>query len=100
MKSSIKTTAAVSGGRQNRGAFVSRCATVLTILSVGLGLTGCQVDVGGQTLPSAYYLQDDIQYFPAGPEFKLSREAAALKAYKKELAEDESAVGYQPAPAP
>lgn len=43
-------------------------------------LTGCQVDVGGQTLPSAYYLQDDIQYFPAGPEFKLSKEAAALKA--------------------
>jgi hypothetical protein len=54
----------------------------------GIGLTGCQVDVGGQTLPSAYYLQDDIQYFPAGPEFKLSREAAALKAYKKELAEN------------
>ena len=48
-------------------------------------LTGCQVDIGGQTLPSAYYLQDDIQYFPAGPEFKLSKEAAALKAYKKEL---------------
>ena len=53
----------------------------------GISLTGCQVDVGGQTLPSAYYLQDDIQYFPAGPEFKLSKEAAALKAYKKELAE-------------
>ena len=46
----------------------------------GLAMTGCQVDVGGQTLPSAYYLQDDIQYFPAGPEFKLSKEAAAQKA--------------------
>ena len=42
--------------------------------------TGCQVDDGGQTLPSPYYLQDDVQYFPAGPEFKLSREAAALEA--------------------
>ena len=51
----------------------------------GLSLTGCQVDVGGQTLPSAYYLQDDVQYFPAGPEFKLSKEAAAQKAYKKEI---------------
>ena len=51
----------------------------------GLACTGCQVDVGGQTLPSAYYLQDDIQYFPAGPEFKLSKEAAAQKAYKKEI---------------
>jgi len=54
----------------------------------GLAFTGCQVDVGGQTLPSAYYLQDDIQYFPAGPEFKLSKEAAAQKAYKKEIGAD------------
>jgi hypothetical protein len=45
-----------------------------------LVVTGCQVDVGGQTLPSPYYLTDDIQYFPAGPEMKLSREAAAMKA--------------------
>ena len=62
----------------------------------GLGLTGCQVDVGGQTLPSAYYLQDDIQYFPAGPEFKLSKEAAAQKAYKKELAEQDAGGPYRP----
>jgi hypothetical protein len=62
----------------------------------GLGLTGCQVDVGGQTLPSAYYLQDDIQYFPAGPEFKLSKEAAAQKAYKKELAEKDAGGPYMP----
>ena len=68
----------------------SRIALATVALAAG-SLTGCQVDVGGQTLPSAYYLQDDIQYFPAGPEFKLSREAAAQKAYKKELAADESA---------
>jgi hypothetical protein len=47
----------------------------------GIGLTGCQVDTGGQTLPSPYYMKDDVQYFPPGPEFKLSREAAAMKAY-------------------
>jgi hypothetical protein len=46
--------------------------------------TGCQVSVNGQTLPSAYYLQDDVQYFPAGPEFKLPREAAALEAARAE----------------
>jgi hypothetical protein len=51
-----------------------------------LGVTGCQVDVGGQTLPSPYYLQDDIQYFPRGHEFKLYREAAAMKAYNEETA--------------
>lgn len=44
-----------------------------------LALTGCQVSLGGQTLPSAYFLKDDIQYFPKGSEFKLAREAAALK---------------------
>jgi hypothetical protein len=71
-------------------ALPSRCrqtafhAGLLLLAAGGLSLTGCQVDVGGQTLPSAYYLQDDIQYFPAGPEFKLSKEAAAQKAYKKE----------------
>lgn len=48
--------------------------------------TGCQVDVGGQTLPSPYYQQDDIQYFPPGPEFKLTREAAAQKAFEAEEA--------------
>jgi len=62
----------------------------------GLAVTGCQVDVGGQTLPSAYYLQDDIQYFPAGPEFKLSKEAAAQKAYKKQMREQDAAGPYRP----
>ncbi len=61
------------------------------ICSVGLamvaGSTGCQVDVGGQTLPSAYYTKDDVQYFPPGPEFKLSREAAAQKLYAEEAAQ-------------
>ena len=49
-----------------------------------IATTGCQVDVGGQTLPSPYYMYDDIQYFPPGPEFKLSQEAAAMKAYETE----------------
>ena len=47
-------------------------------------LTGCQIDVSGQTLPSPWYLTDDVQYFaPAPSEFKLSREAAAMKAQKE-----------------
>lgn len=49
-------------------------------LLAALASTGCQSDYAGQTLPSAYWHTDDIQYFPPGPEFKLSREAAALKA--------------------
>ena len=55
-------------------------------LFVTVGMTGCQVDVGGQTLPSPYYLSDDVQYFPAGPQFKLSREAAAMRARAEEEA--------------
>jgi hypothetical protein len=65
-----------------------QAAACVALAAGATGLTGCQVDVGGQTLPSAYYLQDDIQYFPAGPEFKLSKEAAAQKAYKKEIGAD------------
>ena len=53
-------------------------------LFVALGSVGCQVDIGGQTLPSPYYMNDDVQYFQPGPEFKLAREAAALKAARQE----------------
>jgi hypothetical protein len=50
-----------------------------------LGLTaGCQVDYSGQTLPSPYYLRDDVQYFPPGPSMKLAREAAAMKEVSQE----------------
>jgi hypothetical protein len=61
-----------------------------TLCGLGLGLaalssTGCQGVYNGQTLPSPWYIGDDIQYFPPGPEFKLSREAAAMKAYKADI---------------
>jgi len=66
------------------------CPLLITLAGLGLlatmGLSGCQVQLGGQTLPSAYYMEDDVQYFPPGPEFKLSREAAALKAAREEAA--------------
>jgi hypothetical protein len=59
------------------------CGIGLAFLAVGS--TGCQVTEGGQTLPSPWYIYDDVQYFAPGPEFKLSREAAAQKAYKADL---------------
>ena len=64
----------------------------LRSILVGIGLmassalTGCQVQVGGQTLPAAYYMSDDVQYYAPGPEFELSNEAAALQAAKAEQA--------------
>jgi hypothetical protein len=51
------------------------------VLAAAVTATGCQVSVSGQTLPSPYYVYDDVQYFPPGPEFKLTQEANLMKAY-------------------
>ena len=70
----------------------NRQGPLRAVLLGGLGLlaiicgTGCQVDVGGQVLPSPYYMSDDVQYFPTGPEFKHAREAAAISEQAQEEA--------------
>jgi hypothetical protein len=57
--------------------------TVLAGLLVSLTSTGClQTTIGGQTLPSAYYLDDDVQYFPKGPDQQLARQIRTLEQYK------------------
>ncbi len=48
-------------------------------------LTGCQVEMAGVTLPSPWYLTDDVQYYAPGPEFKLAREAAAMQEQKEAI---------------
>ena len=53
-------------------------ALVGCVVLGGLGSIGCQSTHNGQTLPSQFFLKDDIQYYPAGPEFPLSREAAQM----------------------
>ena len=63
---------------------ISASVTMLLLCPLMLAATGCQTTVGGQTLPSAYYLKDDVQYYPAGPEFKLSNQVQALEEYKLE----------------
>jgi hypothetical protein len=55
-------------------------SVVCGIALAAVGTTGCQVHVGGQTHPSPYYQNDDVQHFSSGPEFNLTREAAAMKA--------------------
>ena len=62
--------------------FDSRRFALLGCALLGMTAVGCQTTIGGQTLPSAYYLQDDVQYFPQGPENRLSRQVEALEAYK------------------
>ncbi len=58
--------------------------TLLGGVAVSVMSTGCQTTVGGQTLPSPTYLTDDVQFFPAGPEFILSKQEQALERYRLE----------------
>ena len=57
---------------------------LLTAIGSSTFLTGCQTSIGGQTLPSDTYLDDDVQYFPAGPEFKLTNQVEAARKYRLE----------------
>ena len=59
-----------------------KLALLLAPLALGF-CSGCQVEVAGQTLPSPWYLTDDVQYYAPGPEFKLAREAAAMQEQKE-----------------
>ena len=68
-------------GRSHR--WLLACSAALA----GLATTGCQMDIGGQTLPSPYYLDDDVQYFPAGPETQLPLARQAIEDYKAGQAE-------------
>ena len=66
--------------------FTKTSCLAAVVAMVGLSATtGCQVDIAGQTLPSPYYLTDDVQYYAPGPEFKLAKEAAALKAQSEAI---------------
>lgn len=58
------------------------CMLLLGCAVLSTASIGCQSTVGGQTLPSAWYLRDDVQYFPPGPEFRLSKQVEALEEYK------------------
>lgn len=62
-----------------------RCLQGSTGVLLLAALVGCQVHVGGQTLPSPYWHYDDVQYFPPGNEFKLANEAAAMRAAQQEI---------------
>lgn len=64
----------------------SHLALLFAVSMSATAFTGCQYSVAGQNLPSAYFLQDDLQYFPKGSEFKLAREAAAQKEARAEAA--------------
>ena len=41
--------------------------------------TGCQSHIGGQTLPSAFYLENDVRYYAPGAKNPLQNETTKLK---------------------
>lgn len=73
--------------RQTKRSQAWKFAFLGLVLAGGIAPSvGCQVSVAGQTLPSPYYLYDDVQYFPAGPENKLANETAAINKARAEAA--------------
>ena len=56
--------------------------SIVAAMASGVLFTGCQTSIGGQTLPSPTYLDDDVQYYVAGPEFKLSKQVEAARKYE------------------
>mgnify|MGYP003340905689 CR=1 FL=1 len=61
--------------------------TLSAVLASTAILTGCQTTIGGQTLPSPDYLTDDVQFYPAGPEFPLTNQ---VEASRKQAADSQS----------
>ena len=50
------------------------------LIAASLGSTGCAVYTNGMTLPNPYYMNNRVQYFPRGPEFPFTNEAANMQA--------------------
>lgn len=62
----------------------------IIIAVVGFSSVGCQYTMNGQTLPSGYYLDNQVHYAPKGPEFRLAREAAHMDQIQKERQQQQS----------
>jgi hypothetical protein len=59
-------------------------ACAVSALSLALCCTGDDSAAPSQNLPEPWYISD-CQYFAPDADFKLSREAAAMKAYNADL---------------
>lgn len=71
----------------------------LSCVAVLGALTGCQATYNNQTLPSPYYLSNNVQYYQPGPWFKLQREADNQKLYNAQAMNEQGPPTPQP-PAP
>lgn len=57
-------------------------AALCTLGLLAMAAVGCQSTISGQTMPSAYYIYDDVQYHPAGQEDRLPNKKRALEQYR------------------
>jgi len=55
-----------------------------TILLGAFSSIGCTVHTNGMTLPSPQWTKQRVQYFPAGPQYPLSKEEAMMMEMKAE----------------
>lgn len=69
---------------ETKGRF-ALCALALAAFMIA-PFVGCQVTRNGQTLPSPYYLDDDIQYHPSGNEFQYQQEVDQMNKINAEKA--------------
>lgn len=76
-----------------RQGWLIRCTLLLGTWGLLSAASGCQTTIGGQTLPSAHYLTDDIQFFPAGDEFLLPNQVRAMEEYRASQAGFEAELG-------
>lgn len=76
-----------------RQGMLTRCTLLVATLGLLVASSGCQTTIGGQTLPSAHYLTDDIQFFPAGDEFQLPETVRAMEEYRAAQAGWDADVG-------
>ena len=64
----------------------SRLILGIALAAMVVGLlplfSGCQMVQNGQTLPSPWYLDNEIQYFPSGNEFQYQQEVDRINREK------------------
>jgi hypothetical protein len=68
----------------NKSRIIFSLSGFIVALGSVMTMSGCQTTVGGQTLPSAYYLDDDVQYFPAYSDDLLPKLKQSLDEYRVE----------------
>lgn len=66
---------------------IARYFAIALFGPLALSAVGCRTTVGGGSFPPPNTNRDDVQYFPAAPEFMLTKQIQAMEEYKREREE-------------